>query len=357
MVGMERLDAIIAGGGPAGLYMARLLDDSGLNIAVLEEHKGIGKPNHCSGLISKNLDRLMRLDPEWIEHKVSGAVISSGSCSLKIRKPGTAAYIIDRSRFDASLAEGLCCIRLGTRVEGVRWREGVSGHLQARNGEEGVLVKTNKSVYKANVLIGCDGANSIVARSFGSRPKKLLMGVIGITAEEDYSKDVQIIIDKKAAPDGFFWKIPRGRTTEYGMFAGKADFMELGAFFGKRFRERRAGLIPLGPSKTYFERTLLVGDAAGMSKPWSGGGVIWGLTAARIAANTVIRAFEKDDFSEGFLSQYERGWKKVFGRQVQAGMLGRKVFEKMDGPEIGLTLKMLELLRPAINRMDMDFLA
>jgi digeranylgeranylglycerophospholipid reductase len=351
---VEKSDVLVVGAGPVGLYLAGLLEKSGLSVRVLEEHDGIGRPGHCSGLVSRNLDRFVRPRREWIEHEVSGAVIRAGSSSLLLRKPHTAAYVIDRGKFDLSLAEGLD-VRLGVRVEGVS------------AGEEGARVDSNKGVFREQMLIGCDGANSIVARRFGSRPRKLLMGVIGITKEEDYSPDVEIIIDKKAAPEGFFWRIPRGKTTEYGMFGSVAgsrqgraqsgiDFLALEKFFGIRPVERRAGLIPLGPGKTYFERALLVGDAAGMSKPWSGGGIIYGLTAARIAARVVEEAFERWDFSEGFLARYEKGWKKAFRRKIQAGMLGRKIFEGMGDFEAGLAVRCMRILNPVLNGLDMDFL-
>jgi digeranylgeranylglycerophospholipid reductase len=359
-----KTDVLVVGAGPVGLYMAGLLEKSGLSVRILEEHKEIGRPNHCSGLVSRNLGRFVRPSSWWIEHEVSGAFIRAGSASILLKKPGTAAYVIDRQKFDSCLAEGLD-VTLGVRVDSLK--EGVSGRLRARNREEGaywkegasrlpIAVKTNNGVSKAEMLIGCDGANSVVARHFGSRPKKRLMGVIGITRGEDYSPDVEIMIDKSLAKDGFFWKIPRGRTTEYGLFGSDVDFLTLERFFGIRPDERRAGLIPLGPGKTYFERAMLVGDAAGMSKPWSGGGLIYGLTAAKIAAETACQAFNENDFSEGFLARYEKGWKKEIGRQIQAGMLGRKVFEGMGDFEVGLALGAMRILNPLINGMNMDFL-
>ena len=344
---MEKSDLIIAGAGPVGLYLAGLLEKSGRTVRILEEHGQIGRPNHCSGLVSRNLGLFVRPRREWIEHEVSGSFIRVPSgFSLLLKKPGKAAYVIDRAKFDASLAAGLSDVRTGVRVEGVA------------QGEEGAKTKTNKGIFKAQMLIGCDGANSVVARHFGSGPKRRLMGVIAITGEENYSENVEIIIDKRIAKDGFFWKIPRGQTTEYGMFSGKADFLGLEGFFRhSKPIERRAGLIPLGPGKSYFQRTLLVGDATGMSKPWSGGGLIYGLTAARIAARVVEEAFQENDFSEGFLARYERGWKAAFGRQIQAGMLGRKVFENMGNFEVECGLRGMGFLSPLLNGLDMDFLA
>jgi len=357
---MEKSDVLVVGAGPVGLYLAGLLEKSGLTVRILEEHEKIGRPNHCSGLVSRNLDLFVKPTSEWIEHEVSGAVVSSGSSSICLKKPHTSAYVIDREKFDSFLAERLD-VRLGTRVEGNSLKEGAMLERRrpvAPSGSNRLLiaVKTNKGVFRAQMLLGCDGANSVVARHFGSRPRKLLMGVIGITKEENYSTDVEIIIDKTRAKDGFFWKIPRGRTTEYGLFSSKADFLELEKFFKIKPSERRAGLIPLGPGKTYFPRTLLVGDAAGMSKPWSGGGLIYGLTAARIAANVVCQAFNQNDFSEEFLARYESGWKREIGRQLQVGMLGRRIFESMENRDVQIALKMLRVLNPFLNMLDMDFL-
>ena len=340
---MEKSDVLVAGAGPVGLYLAGLLEKAGLKVTVLEEHENIGRPNHCSGLVSRNLRLFLRPDSEWIEHRVSGAIIRCGPSFIRLKKPGPAAYVIDRERFDASLARGLD-VRTGTRVEGVAL------------GVEGVTLKTASGIFRAKMLLGCDGANSAVARHFGSRPRRLLMGVIGITREENRSEDVEIIIDKKAAPCGFFWKIPRGDTTEYGLFSRNADFLDLEEFFSIKPAERRAGLIPMGPGKSYFPRTLLVGDAAGMSKPWSGGGLIYGLTAARQAAITVLDAFEWTDFSEDFLARYERRWRAALGKQLRMGMLGRSLFGKSGDFEIRMALEGLGFFQPVLNRLDMDFL-
>ena len=349
---VEKSDVLIAGAGPVGLYLAGLLEKSGLSVRLLEEHQKIGLPNHCSGLVSRNLDSFVKPREEWIEHKVSGAVFKAASSELRLEKRRTAAYVIDRTKFDAFLASGLHSkIKLGERVDSLK--EGVSGHVQT----DGMSVRTNKGFYKVDMLIGCDGANSVVAKHFHSRPRKLLMGVIGITPEENYSSDVEIIINKAHARDGFFWRIPRGRTTEYGLFSSGADFLTLENFFHHpKPLERRAGLIPIGPGKTYFERVLLVGDAASMSKPWSGGGLIYGLTAARIAAGVVKEAFQEGDFSEEFLIRYEKGWKAAFGRQIQVGMLGRNVFENMGDFEVQAALKCMSIFNPVLNGLDMDFL-
>ena len=66
----------------------------------------------------------------------------------------------------------------------------------------------------------------------------------------------------------------------------------------------------MGFQKTFFPRTLLVGDAASQVKPWSGGGVIYGFTCAGIAADVIKKAIEENNFSEEFLEEYEIRWKR-----------------------------------------------
>ena len=159
--------------------------------------------------------------------------------------------------------------------------------------------------------------------------------------------------------DGFLWKIPRGQTEEYGMLGSSPKFDDLEKFFnikGKvKWIEKRAGSIPIGPTKTYFDRVLLIGDAAGMCKPWSGGGVIYSLTAAEIAAWTIKQAKDANDFSEKFLKKYEKGWKKSFGRQIKAGKVGMSVFKKMNNNQLNFAFSSMKRTRFLMNRLDMDF--
>jgi flavin-dependent dehydrogenase len=78
------------------------------------------------------------------------------------------------------------------------------------------------------------------------------------------------------------------------------------------------GTIPLTfAPRTYGDNALLVGDAAGQVKPFSGGGIYTSLVAARHASATIERAFGTGDFSSESLSIYERAWM----REVRAAVL------------------------------------
>ena len=336
-------DAIIVGAGPVGLYAARLCKEAGLNILILEEHESIGKPDHCSGLISTNLEDFVKIDKSWVEHKVEGAVMYSGKNKVQLKKNDTAAYVINRSKFDKSLSKGLEKeILFNQRVENIDIKD------------DHVEVKTSKDIHKAKMILGCDGSNSIIAKEVGSKPRELVKGIIAMKKERNEKKYVEMWFNKKLAKDGFIWKIPRKKTTEYGMMSSDASFKTLESFFKLgAISEKKASLIPIGPSKTYFNRVLLIGDAAAQVKPWSGGGVVYGLTCAKIAVNVIKEALKENNFSEEFLKRYEDQWKNAIGKNITAGLMFREFYKDCSENDIE---KFFEIASKAsMSNLDMDF--
>jgi len=268
--------------------------------------------------------------------------------SMKLEKGGVAAYVINREGFDKLLAKRLdCSVMFKTPLDGFTVLD------------DRVMVRSGGKTFESLALLGCDGSNSLVRKQMQAKPKETLKGLIAVTGEKDDGEFVEMWFDKKVC-DGFLWKIPRGSSVEYGMLGTGAKFEQLRDFFGlkgagKR-HEKRGGIVPLGPPKTYYDRVLLVGDAAVQVKPWSGGGVIYSLKAAEIAANTLRQAKDTGDFSEAFLKMYEQGWKEAFGGRIRAGMLGRAVFRKMNNTQLNLAMRGLKRARFLMNKLDMDYL-
>ncbi len=335
------LDLVVIGAGPAGLQLAGICSKS-MDMVVLEEHPKTGTPNHCSGLVSRNIDSISKPPSECIEHKVRGAVFHSpNGNNLILKKHGFAAYVIDRSKFDASLAEGLDCdVLMGSKLKRIAF------------GSESVMLKTGARGLEARAVAGADGSNSFVGNTLGAVPKQKIPGIMAIANEPNTSEFVELFFDKRIT-DSFLWKIPRGGTTEYGMWGAGSRFDALEKFFGlKKSYEKRSGVIPLGPPKTYFDRALLVGDAAAQCKPWSGGGVVYGMMCANIAADVLSKA---DDFSESSLRPYELKWKRAIGRQLAAGMFMRRLFKNSKNSQIDALMHTAKYLK-LLNRLDMDFL-
>jgi geranylgeranyl reductase family protein len=334
-------DVVVVGAGAIGLYLARLC--RGLDVLVVDKASAIGG-HTCSGLYSANLQKLLPVRKEWVEHEVEGAVLHSPKGStIELGKGRVAAYVVDRDRMEQSLAEGVN-VRLGTEVKGIEVSE----------ESERVLLATAKGEIESKMVVGCDGAYSVVARHFGVEPQEVVSGLIALSPEQNTASRVELWFDRDVIADGFLWKIPRGSRTEYGMLGTHAKFSMLERFFGLAAYEKRFGFIPIGPAeKTYFDRALLLGNAVGITKPWSGGGIVYGLTCAQIASAVIHKAVKANDFSEAALKEYEAEWKRRISASIRFGMLFRKAYKMSGNDRIDLFFRMFSAAR--LNRLDMDF--
>ncbi len=344
-------DLIVLGAGPVGSYLASI-SSAHMKVIVIEEHREAGN-KACSGLVSGRLKRI--LPPAVvncrgvIQHTVRGAKIHVMGNDIEFGKKGTAAYVVDRDLLDKKLAEHAqssgCEIKFG---EGVK-RVSVLG--------DRVEVKTAGGCHESRMGAGCDGAGSVVARSIGSSPPEITNGVIAVEDTEDHSDHVEVWFDKKLIKDGFFWKIPRGAQREYGAMGKGVSLSLLERFFGLKNKktERKAAPIPIGLVKTFAERILLVGDSACQTKPWSGGGITYGLLSARVASDVITKAVERGDFSERTLSEYQDGWEKILLTDMKAGLAFRELYKDAEGEDVARLLKNAPMIKSAQEKIDFDF--
>ncbi len=335
-------DVIIIGAGPAGLSCAKHLKREGFSVKILEEHKEVGLPVQCSGLVSWNLKKFVKIDKKIVERIVNKALIHSPSghvLEIEKRKP---VYVIDRNEFDKSLSIGLEEeVLLDTKVNSIDFRK------------DHVLLKTKRGDFKTKMVVGADGPSSLVGRYFNGVPE-IKTGLIAITNEKSVNNNVNLFYDRKIT-ENFLWKIPRKNGTEYGMMGFNCKMSDLKSFFGLKDFKMSAGLIPCKPARrTYFNNCLLLGDAAGQTKPWSGGGVIYSLLCSEIAASVITEASDKNDFSSVFLKKYEEEWKKAIMNQILVGDLWNRFLEKSNNYLLDLFFHSARFLK--WDFLDMDFL-
>ena len=277
----------IIGGGPAGLWTAKKAADLGLKPVVHEEHTRIGSPEHCTGLLSNNIDKI--IEPEVVLNYINGARFISGDREVLLERRKV-ARVIDRPEFDRQVCEEAL-------ASGAKINRGKKVHWKDFKGD----------------IVAADGAAGRTRSDMGQKLGFLpaLQFDLRETPEEDF---VELWFEPWS---GFFaWVVPRGNRMRVGTAA--RDLRPLKDFVVKRFGRFRktkqySGLVvtsgPVG--KTYFDlggrRIFLVGDAAGQVKPTSGGGIVVGMSSAEKLVRAV---FEENP------SSYERLWRAEFGREL-----------------------------------------
>jgi len=342
----EKPGIVVVGGGPCGSYAAYTAAKLGAEVLVCEEHEEVGVPKHCAGHLNvSGLERLgIRVPRASIENEIRGAVFCSPSGKqfvLRCRAPVT--YVVNRELFDKHLAE--LAIKAGVKY---RFKSGVKSLILDSGSVKGVALKGEERV-EANVVIDAEGCSSKLLKKTSLHGLKGSMMVKGIQAEVDSVEGteedmVEVYLGNKVAPGFFAWIIPRNDgSAKVGLATESGDprdylrrFMEKHPVASEKLKKSRTTYtsfhpIPLaGPiPKTFSDGFLVVGDAASQVKPTTGGGIIFGLTCARIAGEVAYEAVKIQDFSEAFLSRYQSRWKRLVGFDLAAMLRMRRMLNSL----------------------------
>jgi digeranylgeranylglycerophospholipid reductase len=366
-------DVAVIGAGPAGSRTARNLARAGLRVRLVEEHRAVGVPSHCSGLISLRTLREAEIGEEAAIHKITGAFVHTQSGSeASLGGTKTQAVAIDRVKWDQTLAEQA----LEAGAEMVRAR---MTHVERENSHTRLRLQTDghDSTMTAQMVVGADGTHSRVARTLGmARPAEYaynlgIEGKLTPGAGANWRDDfVHVFVGSDLAPGWFGWIIPTGDGIvrvgigSSGPVKPIECYRRLQSAFPALFSDIEpcrmyGGTIPLTfAPRSYADNVLLVGDAAGQVKPFSGGGIYTSLVAARHASATIERAFAKGDFSATALASYERGWKREIGRELRKSWHLRHFGLALSDQQVDRVVKALrgpKMQQLAATHADIDY--
>ncbi|WP_276270751.1 geranylgeranyl reductase family protein [Haloarcula litorea] len=310
-------DVVVVGVGPAGARYARRAAQRGLDVIAFEQGE-VGDPLACSGHVSTDVwDYTEDARGDLLQNEVSGARFHTGgpgSEAHPFHKDEVISNVIDRVGLDRHLAdlarEAGADVREHHTVVGVT--EDGDGVTVEAKGPDGV------ATHRARMVAGCDGPKSRVRRELDlPEPGELLHGVLGFDETPDHGDFVDVHL---TVPRFFAWRIPRGEAgVEYGLAVPPGDdaparFDEFTAAYDAAVSRRCSGLIPVGPPKRVTgSRSFLIGDAAAQTKPFTGGGILYGMTAADHAAREI------DPTEPATLGDYERAWRDDLRGDIRLG--------------------------------------
>jgi geranylgeranyl reductase family protein len=346
-------EVIIIGGGPAGCHVACELARS-FDVLVLEEHKEIGHPLQCMGLVT---DRVVSFVPpekrgELIETTISKGKVSSPSgkeLSLEFKEPK--AFVIDRVNFDRALAELAMDrgaeIELGSRVE------------RARRPDR-VEVEYKGLKRRCDILIGADGPRSLVRSTFFPPTPIEFISCYGAEVDSKIESEeacAHVFLGGEVAPLFFAWTLPTrgGARIGVGVSEGRPYpyFKRLANRFRGKITRPIAGEIPIGLLPHFTtDRIALVGDACCQVKPISGGGLFTGLLGAQICSRSII---------EGDLKNYRKRWISAIGEEVASSLRWRGLIRAMGDDDIERLFSLLdkpgskEALQKGLLEGDLDY--
>lgn len=303
----------VCGAGPVGSYLAWKLSEMGQDVLLLEEHRKIGEPLACSGLVSKNIWNFIPKDKKLVEREIKGAKIHLGKKTHVFRS--SQALVLDRSGLDSFLAKK-------AEKAGARLATGAKlfGFIESGDRVSLYVKSGGFQNIKTKILAGCDGPLSLVREKMGIQSPKFLHGIFCYTNEEP---DSYVDLYYKKAPGFFAWRIPRRENVEYGLACSrnaKKHFEKFSKDLRVSHKKVYSGLIPYGLlPRVSTNRVFLCGDAASHTKPYSGGGLVYGLTAADVASSLI-----KPDNPD--MGHYEKEWRKRLANEIRVGLLMKKSY-------------------------------
>lgn len=324
---MVKYDAIVIGAGPAGSSCAQILQNSGLNVCIIDK-QAFPRDKVCAGWITPSVCKTLSIDLTEYRRDNTLQTIQGFRTSLlggeavitRYKQP--VSYGIRRCEFDHYLLNRCSASkRLGYTITTI---------------EQYVDAWVINNEIQAPLLIGAGGHFCPVARLLGANPGR---GEPIVAAQEfevellpKQQDDCQVA---KEIPElyfcedlkGYGWVFRKGKYINVGL--GRQDNHALSKqvddFISQLKQDKRIPadmnhrvhghaylLYGDGPRTVVGEGVLLIGDSAGLAYPQSGEGIRPAIESAVLAANTILTA---DHFGESALRQYEWQLNKRFGRR------------------------------------------
>ena len=336
-------------------------------MVLLERDRAVGSPVRCAeGVGDAGLREFANPDgADWAARRITRVIFQAPDDTEVLVAERGVGWVLDRTRFDAFLAAEAS--RSGAEV-----RVGAEATAMTRNGvgdgrwHVQVKERGREEVYRARIVIGADGVETMVGRWAGldtrvpSRDMESCAQYVlqGIEFDPDA---IYLQFSDAIAPGGYAWIFPKAvgvANVGLGMVALKSDGRNarqyLDAWIARRFPTgARTGytvggvIVHTTIKKTYADGVMVAGDAAHMINPLSGGGITNAMKAGRLAGCTAAAAIREGDTSGRRLSAYHQAWMDLLGEDHLKYYRIKQALEHMDD-------EFLNSLARTVNRIPQE---
>lgn len=330
------VDVLVIGAGPAGSSAAKHAALNGAEVLMIDKKSEIGAPKRCAEGVSKEGLRELGIEPNprWITKELSGVrMVSPNGTDVvldedKVKLP-EAGYILERKVFDKFMA--MDAARAGAHIMVKTLANGLE-----RDGDRVIISAEHMGhefEIQAKIIIAADGPESRVGRwvglKTGTKPKNMeSCAQFEMVNVEMAEPDCIEFHFGSVAPGGYAWIFPKGddianvglgilnTLTEKTAYQHLLEFVDNNpATQNAQPVELNIGGDPVGGviKDLVADNVLVVGDAAGMVNPLTGGGITSGMTGGRIAGEVAAKAIKNGFWSAKDFKEYKKRCQEEVG--------------------------------------------
>ena len=354
-------DVIVVGGGPGGSTAAAVCAQKGLH-TLLMDYEEFPREKPCGDAVPANCIAKLRslgmgpFDPVEF-YDIEKVLIQGPKGARLVVDVGTigesSSCIVSRLILDTTIHD--FAIKSGAETCQMR----VSAPIVENGQVVGVRARVGKqeTEFRAKVVIGADGATSVLARALKSYDRPDNMAAVArrgyIETDTDLDRLIEFVFLDEIQP-GYAWFFPMGkRRANIGVGMRSDHYKKQNKtlddamnYYLRKMRPRlgdrsptdvRTWQIPLfaDEQKRTFNGAMLIGDAGGFVDPLTGAGINAAVMTGSFAAETAAQAIQTGDLTEKGLSGYDQLWRQEFSARLRRSMLMHRILSRapniMDG--------------------------
>lgn len=359
----KEFDVIVVGAGPGGSTCATFLAMKGNNVLLLEKAKyprdktcGDAVGGKCVK-IARELNLLKTLEDIKPHAPVNGAIFTSPKgARVRLEFPHqkeqkSNGYVCRRMIYDNMIFEK------AKSTPGITIMENTLVKDLIKEGDQVVGVtafdseKKQELTFKAKVVVGSDGAYSVIAQKTGNAVMDdehtcmaLRAYYTGVTGMEDA---IELHFVDSIIP-GYFWIFPvengvanvgigmvqkdlKNRSIK--LKEAMLDIIENNPLFKERFKNAKletkieGWMLPFGSKMRNMHGNgyVLIGDAAALIDPFTGEGVGNAMTSGQIASEVITKCIKNGNVSAAALKEYEDKVRAELGPELSTSYKMQKI--------------------------------